>query len=165
MTTKKNGTKGAAGDIEAMPLMQLCDEALECERQIKLLRDRQAKLEKQLKAVAKGDKESRVPTDGGGFSLQYSCSDGSFVRITKHGDTLRSFLSDDADDLSVARDLAAGAFPNLFKTVVYYQLMPNFRAEAERLVPEHSSKLIDLVSVVGKTTVTYQAAKKVEEGS
>jgi len=153
---KKTNEGGGRG------LLELCDAALECERKIKLLKDEQSKLEKEIKIIAKGDKESRVPTDGGGYSLQYGCSDGSFVKVTKYGDTLRAALASDSDELSVARELAGGAFDNLFKTVVAYSLVPDFRKEAERLAPDNAGRLIDTVSNVGKTTVTYQVAKKPE---
>ena len=158
--TTKNGKKNGSG----LSLLELCNEALDCERQIKLLKDRQSGLEKEIKAIAKSDKESRVPTDGGGYSLQYQCKDGSFVKVTKYGDTLRASLAAESDELDVAKALAGGAFSNLFKTVVSYALVPDFRKEAERLVPEHAGKLIDTVSKVGKTDVSYHVAKKLEQG-
>ena len=100
-------TKKKTNDGGGLSLLELCNEALVCEREIKLLKDRQSKLEKEIKIIAKGDKESRVPTDGGGYSLQYGCSDGSFVKVTKYGDTLRAALASDSDELSVARELRA----------------------------------------------------------
>lgn len=156
-TKKKTETKGSGKSLR-----ELCDEALALERQKKLIEDAQKEVERELKLLAKGDKESRIATDGGGWSIQYGCTDGSFVRITKDGDTLRATLAGDADDISVVRELAGGAFTNLFGTQVVHPLVANFRDEAHRLVPASAEKLIAMVSKVGSMKVQYQVAKTPE---
>ncbi len=157
--TTKNGKKAVPVNLD---IRERCDRALELERQIKLLQAEQKAVEKDIRAFAKDDKEAKMPTEGGGWSKQYPCTDGSYVRVTKDGDTLRSEIADTFEDLPKVRKLAGGAFDYLFTTTTAYALVANFRAEAAKLVPNDSEKLIDLVSNCGKTKINYQVAKKPE---
>lgn len=143
-------------------IRERCDRALELERKIKLLADEQKEVEKDIRAYAKSDKAAKTPTEGGGWSIQYPCTDGSFVRVIKDGDTLRSKIEEDDDDLAEIRKLAAGSFDYLFTSRVAYALAESFRDKAEALAREDADKLIALVSKCGKTSVTYQVAKTPE---
>lgn len=143
-------------------IRELCDRALELERQIKLLADEQKEVEKAIRAYAKDDKAAKTPTVGGGWSIQYPCADGSFVRVIKDGDTLRSKIDEDDDDLPEIRKLAGGSFEYLFSSSVSYELVEAFRGKAEALAREDADKLIALVSKCGKTSVIYQVAKTPE---
>lgn len=139
----------------------LCDKALEMEREIKNLQDEQKKIEKEIRAFAKDEKSLKVPTDGGGWSVQLHCTDGSFVRVIKDGDTLKSKIDADDEDLPKVRQISGGAFDYLFTTRIAYPLIADFRNEAAKLLPE-PEKLIELVTKCGKTSVTYQVAKTPE---
>lgn len=154
MTTKSTTKKAATMDIRAM-----VDQALELERRKKLIEAEQKDLEKQIRNFAKVDKDGKIPTDGGGWSVQYPCTDGSFVRVIKDGDTLVSKIAEDDEDLPAVRDAAGGAFGHLFTARIAYELKSDFRKEAAALAGEKADALIALVSKCGKTSVIYQVAK------
>lgn len=153
MARKKN-------EKAAINIQFACDRALDLERRKALIEEEQKQLEKDIKAYAKANPAGRVTTDGGGWSVQYPCTDGSFIRVTKAGDTLVGSIAADDEDLPKVRELAGGAFADLFVTQVSYGLADKFRDEATRLLPQTADRLIDLVSKVGKTDLGYQVAKK-----
>lgn len=144
-------------------LKQLVTLAVTLDRQIA---DRQADLKllkAQIVAEAKSRPELAVETDGGGVSTTLEGEDGSVARVTVAGRTLRSSIDPEADGFDRVKEAAGPAgFSRLFKPAVVYQLVDNFRDEAETLLGKGASKLVKLCTSAGKTTVSFEtkAAKE-----
>ncbi len=137
-------------------LMELIDEAVELDRDI---REKQEAL-KSLKARIAGEAGSRgdeqLATDGGGWSWTMQGKRGCICRVTAPVPTLKSEIDGEGKTIEKVREAAGPHFARLFLQAPKYKLIPAFREEAQGLLGRSAAKLIKLCTTTSAPRVAFE---------
>lgn len=137
-------------------LRNLVAEAVSLDRQRAEIETRLAEIKNDLVTEARTREEEHTPTDGGGWSWVADGADGCIARVTQDGPKLKATLTTDKD-VTKAKELAGGAFPQLFEPKVGFKLAAGFRDAAERLLgTKVASRLVKAFTGPGSVKVSYE---------
>lgn len=137
-------------------LTTLVTEAVTLDRQIADLDERLKELKQQLVMEASSREEEHVRTDGGGASWTATGSDGCIARVTFPAPSLKSKIDGEGKAIEKIKTAAGRWFDRLFRPVVSYRPIDNFRAEVETLMGREAKKVVKLVETESNPKVAFE---------
>jgi hypothetical protein len=133
---------------------------------IALDRDVKEKTEllKEKKTLLIHEAESRPdecsPTDGGGKSIEFKALNGESARVTFPASELKSKIDGEGRTIEKVRTAAKAFFDRLFRPVLGYRPVDNFRDEAVSLLGrKDGGKLIDLCEKDSSPRVSFETSQ------
>jgi hypothetical protein len=114
-------------------LRQVCDEAVEIQREIAALEKRADKIRLLIIAEATTS-DAKKPTDGGGESIEFAASDSSLVRVTFPAPSLKSCINPETPAGAKILTKVGRWKDSLFTPVLKYALVENFRDKARECI-------------------------------
>lgn len=142
-------------------LTVLVTEAVQLDRKIAEMQDRLKEVKALLIGEGAGRPDEHTATEGGGTSWTAVGCDGCIARVTWPAPALKSKISGEGRTIEKVRTLAGSAFERLFRPVLAYQPVPDFRDEAVVLLGRAAPKLIRAVESESAPKVAFETKEVV----
>lgn len=138
-------------------LRKTIDQAVELDREIKLLEADLKALKDVLKTEATTREEEHTATAGGGWSWEAPGESGAICRVTQEGDRLKGTISTEKDVAALKELAGPGAFRALFVPAVSYKPIDKVREMAAELLEKPvCRKLLKVLTGKGSMKVGFE---------
>jgi hypothetical protein len=141
-------------------LAKLVSVAIALDRQIESLQTQLKECKEALVTEARSRPEAHTPTENGGTSWVAQGEDGAIARVTFPGPSLKSKVDSEARGFDKIKAAAGRAFDRLFRPVLSYKPVDDFRGQASELLGKDAGKLVRLCQSESAPKVGFETKEQ-----
>lgn len=141
-------------------LQELVTRAVHVDREIAELTNELKTLKAALVTEAASRAEEQIATEGGGTSWMRRAADGSAARVTFPGPALKSSIDGEGKVIEEVKAAAGRHFERLFRPVIHYEPVAEFRRQALDFLGVSSRKLIKLCTRKSNPSVSFETKEE-----